>query len=40
MVQLERFWPVGIIVFGLYLLYARVTGDRSHHNGNNAEARR
>jgi hypothetical protein len=40
MVQLERFWPVGLIVFGLYLLYARVTGDRPNHNGNNAEARR
>lgn len=27
--QLERFWPVGLIAFGFYLLYSRVAGDRS-----------
>ena len=27
--QLERFWPVGLIVFGGYLLYSRLAGDRS-----------
>lgn len=26
--QLERFWPVGLIVFGLYLLYTRVSSGR------------
>lgn len=35
--KLERFWPVGLIVFGLYMLYTRVAGDRQN---NDAEARR
>ena len=31
--QLQRFWPVGLIVFGLYMLFTRVAGDRSARNG-------
>jgi TM2 domain-containing membrane protein YozV len=40
MVQLDRYWPVGLIVLGLYMLYTRLTGDRSERQNNNAEARR
>ncbi len=41
LIQLDRYWPVGLIVLGLYMLYSRLSGDRSErHNGNNAEARR
>ncbi len=41
MIQLDRYWPVGLIVLGLYLLYTRFAGDHSErNNGNNAEARR
>jgi hypothetical protein len=25
MEQLERYWPVGLILFGLYMLYARLS---------------
>ena len=27
--RLERFWPIGLIVFGVYLLYSRFTGERA-----------
>jgi TM2 domain-containing membrane protein YozV len=37
--QLDRYWPVGLILLGLYMLYARLSGDRNRTNGN-AEARR
>jgi len=37
--QLERFWPVGLIVLGIYLLYARASGERDH-NGDRLGARR
>jgi len=40
MVQLDRYWPVGLIVLGLYLLYTRFAGDRSERPNGNAEARR
>jgi len=30
--QLERYWPVGLILIGLYLLYARLS-PAAHHNG-------
>jgi hypothetical protein len=41
MVQFDRYWPVGLIILGLYMLYTRFSSDRSErHNGNNAEARR
>ena len=29
--QLERYWPVGLIVFGLYMLYARLS-PAAHHS--------
>jgi len=29
--QLERFWPVGLIVFGFYLLYARLHSSAAPH---------
>jgi len=40
--QLERYWPVGLIVFGFYLLYARLTGghDPEGVTGRSAEARK
>jgi hypothetical protein len=39
--QIERYWPVGLIVFGIYMLYARLS-PRAHENGadRNAEVRR
>jgi hypothetical protein len=40
MEKLERYWPVGLIVFGLYMLYTRVAGDRVAAQNDNAEARR
>jgi hypothetical protein len=30
--QLERYWPVGLILFGLYLLYARLSPAAPHRN--------
>jgi len=30
--QLERYWPVGLILFGLYLLYARLSPAAHHRN--------
>jgi TM2 domain-containing membrane protein YozV len=39
--QLERYWPVGLIVFGLYLLYARLSPAApapTTHPDQNAEA--
>jgi hypothetical protein len=29
--QLERYWPVGLILFGLYMLYARLS-PAAHHD--------
>ena len=26
MYDIERYWPVGLIILGLYLLYARLSG--------------
>jgi hypothetical protein len=41
MEQLERYWPVGLIVCGIYMLYVRVgTGAREPDNGPKAEVRR
>jgi hypothetical protein len=40
MVQLDRYWPVGLIILGLYMLYTRLTGDRAERHNDNAEARR
>jgi TM2 domain-containing membrane protein YozV len=40
MIQLDRYWPVGLIVLGLYMLYTRFSGDRSERHNGNAEARR
>jgi hypothetical protein len=39
--QIERYWPVGLIVFGIYMLYARLS-PRAPENGadRNAEVRR
>lgn len=37
--QLARYWPVGLIVFGLYLLYARLSPPH-HPNGRPDEARK
>lgn len=34
--QLERYWPVGLILFGLYMLYARLSPG-AHHSGANAD---
>jgi hypothetical protein len=31
--RLIRFWPVGLILIGLYMLYARVEGSRHTHPG-------
>lgn len=39
MYQLERFWPAGLIVFGIYMLYARLS-DKHTVEGENAEVRR
>jgi hypothetical protein len=38
--QIERYWPVGLIVFGLYMLYARLSPAHHHNTGpdRNAEA--
>jgi TM2 domain-containing membrane protein YozV len=37
--QLERYWPVGLIVFGLYMLYARLSpANREVRADRNAEA--
>ena len=30
--QIVRWWPVGLIVLGAYMLYCRIAGDRSGHN--------
>jgi TM2 domain-containing membrane protein YozV len=30
--QLERYWPVGLILFGLYMLYARLSPAAHHHD--------
>ncbi len=41
--QLQRYWPVGLIVFGFYLLYARLgSGNRNRDGvpGRSAEARK
>jgi hypothetical protein len=43
MEQLERYWPVGLILIGLYMLYARLSPAAHNHNGRadrNAEARK
>lgn len=43
MEQLSRYWPVGLIAAGIYMLYTRVSGQRAAHSVNsdpNAEARR
>jgi len=40
MAQLDRYWPAGLIVLGLYMLYTRFTGDRNERPDGNAEARR
>jgi len=32
MEQLERYWPVGLILFGLYLLYARLSLNKPDRN--------
>jgi hypothetical protein len=32
MEQMERYWPVGLILFGLYMLYARLS-PAAHHRG-------
>jgi TM2 domain-containing membrane protein YozV len=43
MEQLSRYWPVGLIVAGIYMLYNRVSGQRAAQSVNadpNAEARR
>jgi len=38
MAQMERYWPVGLIVFGLYLLYARLSpAQRDAHPQPNPE---
>jgi TM2 domain-containing membrane protein YozV len=31
--QIERYWPVGLIVFGLYMLYARLSPPAHHRDG-------
>ena len=31
--QLARYWPVGLIVFGLYMLYVRLSPAAHHHDG-------
>jgi TM2 domain-containing membrane protein YozV len=38
--QIERYWPVGLIAIGLYLLYARLNPDQAHvsRRRRNAEA--
>jgi hypothetical protein len=39
--QMERYWPVGLIVFGLYMLYARLSPAAHNHDvrpDRNAEA--
>ena len=39
MEQVERYWPVGLIVFGLYMLYARLSpANREVRADRNAEA--
>ena len=41
--QLSRYWPVGLIVLGVYMLYNRVSGQRASEAANataKAEARR
>jgi hypothetical protein len=38
--QMERYWPVGLIVFGLYMLYARLSPEAQHgvhHNDSRAD---
>jgi hypothetical protein len=41
MEQLERYWPVGLIVCGIYMLYVRIGGShRASGDPDNAEARR
>ncbi len=40
MEKLDRYWPVGLILFGVYLLYSRLAGNREEHPNRNAEARR
>ena len=40
MIQLDRYWPVGLIVLGLYMLYTRLASGRSERHNGNAEARR
>lgn len=37
--QLERYWPVGLILFGLYMIYARLSpGEREVRSDRNVEA--
>jgi hypothetical protein len=31
--QLERYWPVGLILFGLYMLYARLSATAHNSDG-------
>ena len=40
MEKLDRYWPVGLILLGLYMLYARLSGERLPRNGGSAEVRR
>jgi TM2 domain-containing membrane protein YozV len=36
--QLERYWPVGLIAIGIYMLYARLSTSSHHANGGDRKA--
>lgn len=39
--QLQRYWPIGLIIFGLYMLYARLSpAQRERHAEQKAEAQK
>ena len=39
--EFARYWPVGLIVLGVYMLYSRLSHDHTHDNrSNDAEVRR
>jgi TM2 domain-containing membrane protein YozV len=40
MYQIERYWPVGLIVFGIYMLWSRLTSRTEGAADRNAEVRR
>ena len=37
---IERYWPIGLILLGMYMLYVRLHSPAEHESRNNAEVRR